>query len=72
MRLGDKVEAREALEVAFELESRNAFALRRLGSLLVIAGALAAGAERTPLDTGGGVRRPDHGLQPGPGIAGAV
>jgi tetratricopeptide (TPR) repeat protein len=32
------------LETAIELEPNNAFALRSLGSLLVIAGALAAGA----------------------------
>ena len=46
MRLGDKAEARQALEAAIELEPQNAFALRSLGSLLVIAGALAAGVER--------------------------
>ena len=33
-------------EAAIELEPQNAFALRSLGSLLVIAGALAAGIER--------------------------
>jgi tetratricopeptide (TPR) repeat protein len=46
MRLGDKAEARQALEAAIELEPQNSFALRSLGSLLVIAGALAAGIER--------------------------
>jgi tetratricopeptide (TPR) repeat protein len=46
MRLGDKAEARQALEAAIEVEPGNSFALRSLGSLLVIAGALAAGAER--------------------------
>lgn len=42
----DRAEARQALEAAIELEPQNAFALRSLGSLLVIAGALAAGAQR--------------------------
>jgi Flp pilus assembly protein TadD len=46
LRQEDRAEAREALEAAIELEPQNAFALRSLGSLLVIAGALAAGAER--------------------------
>ena len=41
MRLGDKAEARQALEAAIELEPQNSFALRSLGSLLVIAGAFA-------------------------------
>jgi predicted Zn-dependent protease len=39
-------EARQALEAAIELEPRNAFALRSLGGLLAIAGALAASIER--------------------------
>ena len=38
MRLGDKAEARKALEAAIELKPQNSFALRSLGSLLVIAG----------------------------------
>jgi predicted Zn-dependent protease len=46
LRQEDRSEARQALEAAIELEPRNAFAIRSLGSLLVIAGALAAGAER--------------------------
>ena len=46
MWLSDKVEARESLEAAIEMETRNAFAIRSLGSMLVIAGALAAWAER--------------------------
>ena len=46
MRLGDKAEARQALESAIELEPQNSFALRSLGSLLVIAGAFAAGVAR--------------------------
>jgi tetratricopeptide (TPR) repeat protein len=46
MRLGDKAEARQALEEAIELEPDNSFALRSLGSLLVIAGAFAAGVAR--------------------------
>jgi Flp pilus assembly protein TadD len=46
MRLGDKAEARQALEAAIELEPQNSFALRSLGSLLVIAGAFAAGVAR--------------------------
>jgi tetratricopeptide (TPR) repeat protein len=46
LRQEDRSEARQALEAAIELEPRNAFALRSLGSLLVIAGALAAGIER--------------------------
>jgi predicted Zn-dependent protease len=46
MRLGDKAEARQALEAAIELEPQNSFALRSLGSLLVIAGAFAAGVTR--------------------------
>ena len=46
LRQEDRAEARQALEAAIELEPQNAFALRSLGSLLVIAGALAAGAER--------------------------
>lgn len=46
MRLGDKAEARQALEAALELEPQNSFALRSLGSLLVIAGAFAAGVAR--------------------------
>ncbi len=41
-----RAEARQALEAAIELEPQNSFALRSLGSLLVIAGAYAAGAER--------------------------
>jgi tetratricopeptide (TPR) repeat protein len=46
LRQEDRSEARQALEAAIDLEPRNAFALRSLGSLLVIAGALAAGIER--------------------------
>ena len=46
LRQEDRAEARQALEAAIELEPQNAFALRSLGSLLVIAGALAAGAQR--------------------------
>ncbi|MCP9852825.1 tetratricopeptide repeat protein [Synechococcus sp. HJ21-Hayes] len=46
LRQGDKAEARQALEAAIELEPQNVFALRSLGSLLVIAGALTAGAGR--------------------------
>ncbi len=46
MRQGDKAEARQALEAAIELEPQNSFALRSLGSLLVIAGAFAAGVAR--------------------------
>jgi predicted Zn-dependent protease len=46
MRLGEKAEARQALEAAIELEPQNSFALRSLGSLLVIAGAFAAGVAR--------------------------
>ena len=46
LRQEDRSEARQALEAAIELEPQNAFALRSLGSLLVIAGALAAGAQR--------------------------
>ena len=46
LRQEDRAEARQALEAAIALEPRNAFALRSLGSLLVIAGALAAGIER--------------------------
>jgi tetratricopeptide (TPR) repeat protein len=46
LRQEDRTEARQALESAIELEPQNAFALRSLGSLLVIAGALAAGIER--------------------------
>ncbi|MFN9530633.1 MAG: tetratricopeptide repeat protein, partial [Cyanobacteriota bacterium] len=46
LRQEDRAEARQALEAAIELEPQNAFALRSLGSLLVIAGALAAGIER--------------------------
>jgi len=46
MRLGDKAEARQALEAAIEGEPGNSFALRSLGSLLVIAGAYAAAVER--------------------------
>jgi len=46
IRLGDKPEARQALEAAIELEPNNSFALRSLGSLLVIAGAFAAGVAR--------------------------
>jgi predicted Zn-dependent protease len=46
MRLGDKAEARQALEAAIELEPQNSFALRSLCSLLVIAGAFAAGVAR--------------------------
>ena len=46
LRQEDRAEARQALEAAIELEPHNAFALRSLGSLLVIAGALAAGAQR--------------------------
>ncbi len=46
MRLGDKAEARQALEAAIEVEPQNAFALRSLGSLLVIAGAYAAAVAR--------------------------
>lgn len=41
-----RAEARQALEAAIELEQQNAFALRSLGSLLVIAGAYAAAVER--------------------------
>ena len=46
MRLGDKAEARQALEAAIEVEPGNSFALRSIGSLLVIAGAYAAAVER--------------------------
>jgi tetratricopeptide (TPR) repeat protein len=46
MLLGDTAEVRQALEAAIELEPQNSFALRRLGSLLVIAGAFAAGVAR--------------------------
>lgn len=46
LRQEDRAEARQALEAAIELQPQNAFALRSLGSLLVIAGALAAGAQR--------------------------
>ena len=46
LRQSDQAEARQALEAAIALEPQNAFALRSLGSLLVIAGALAAGIER--------------------------
>jgi Flp pilus assembly protein TadD len=46
LRQSDQAEARQALEAAIALEPQNAFALRSLGGLLVIAGALAAGAER--------------------------
>ena len=46
MRLGDKAEARQALEAAIEVEPGNSFALRSLGSLLVIAGAYAAAVVR--------------------------
>jgi predicted Zn-dependent protease len=46
LRQEDRAEARQALEAAIELEPQNAFALRSLGSLLAIAGALAAGAQR--------------------------
>ena len=46
LRQEDRSEARQALEAAIALEPRNAFALRSLGSLLMIAGALAAGIER--------------------------
>lgn len=46
MRLGDNAEARQALQAAIELEPQNSFAQRSLGGLLVIAGALAAGAKR--------------------------
>jgi thioredoxin-like negative regulator of GroEL len=42
----DRSEARQALEAAIELEPQNCFALRSLGSLLVIAGAFAAGVAR--------------------------
>jgi predicted Zn-dependent protease len=43
---GGRAEAGQALEAAIELEPQNAFALRSLGSLLVMAGAYAAAAER--------------------------
>ena len=46
VRLGDKGEARQALVAAIELEPQNSFALRSLGSLLVIAGAFAAAVAR--------------------------
>ncbi len=46
MRLGDKAEARLALEAAIDLEPQNAFALSSFGSLLVMAGAYAAAVER--------------------------
>jgi Flp pilus assembly protein TadD len=46
LRQEDRAEARQALEAAIDLEPQNVFALRSLGSLLVIAGALAAGAQR--------------------------
>jgi tetratricopeptide (TPR) repeat protein len=46
LRQEDRAEARQALEAAIELETHNAFALRSLASLPVIAGALAAGAQR--------------------------
>ncbi len=46
MRLGEKAEARQALEAAIEVEPANSFALRSLGSLLVIAGAYAAAVVR--------------------------
>jgi tetratricopeptide (TPR) repeat protein len=46
MRLSDKAEARQALEAAIELEPQKSFALRSLGSLLVITGAFAAGVAR--------------------------
>ena len=45
MRLGDKAEARQALETAIELDPGNSFALRSIGSLLVIAGTYAAAVE---------------------------
>lgn len=46
LRQEDRAEARQALEAAIELEPQNAFALRSLGSLLVIAGAYAAAVVR--------------------------
>ena len=46
MRLGEKAEARQSLEAAIEVEPGKSFALRSLGSLLVIAGAYAAAVER--------------------------
>ena len=46
LRQENRSEARQAQEAAIELEPRNAFDLRSLGSLLVIAGALGAGIER--------------------------
>jgi Flp pilus assembly protein TadD len=46
MRSGDKADARQGLEAAIELEPQNTFALRSLGSLLVIAGAYTAAVER--------------------------
>ncbi len=46
LRQEDRAEARQALEAEIQLEPHNAFALRSIWSLLVIAGALAAGAER--------------------------
>lgn len=46
LRQEDRAEARQALEAAIELEPQNSFALRSLGSLLVIAGAFAAGVAR--------------------------
>ena len=46
LRQEDRAEARQALEAAIELEPQNAFALRSLGSLLVIAGAYAAAVKR--------------------------
>jgi predicted Zn-dependent protease len=46
LRQEDRSEARQALEAAIDLELQNAFALSSFGSLLVIAGALAAGIER--------------------------
>lgn len=46
LRQEDRAEARQALEAAIELEPGNSFALRSLGSLLVIAGAYAAAVAR--------------------------
>jgi Tfp pilus assembly protein PilF len=46
LRQEDRAEARQALEASIELEPRNALTLRSHDSRLMIAGALAAGAQR--------------------------